>query len=146
MGGGEVEALFTNCLCAEDHPSFAEIAPLRVSAHLFIRRQGALVQFVPLHRRAWHAGQSCFEGRQRGNDFSIGIELEGTDCDVFEDAQYRQLAHVTAMIQHRYPDITMERIVGHSDIAPGRKTDPGSQFDWCRFRRDVRAEHEGVQG
>lgn len=136
-GGGEVEALFTNCLCPDDHPSFPEIAPLKVSAHLFIRRDGSLVQFVPLHLRAWHAGQSCFQGRQRCNDFSIGIELEGTDRDCFEDIQYARLQAVTASIRRAWPQITEERIVGHSDIAPGRKTDPGTGFDWARFRRGL---------
>ncbi len=136
-GGGEVEALFTNCLCAGDHPGFAEIASLKVSAHLFIRRDGSLLQFVPLEKRAWHAGQSCFQDRQRCNDFSIGIELEGTDRDTFEDAQYDRLQEVTAIIRRLYPRITPERIVGHSDIAPGRKTDPGVGFDWQRFRHGL---------
>lgn len=132
-GGDAVEALFTNRLAADAHPSFAEIAPLRVSAHLFIRRDGELIQFVPLHRRAWHAGVSCHQGRECCNDFSIGIELEGTDRDAFTDLQYQVLGALTRQLMARYPGIRPGRIVGHSEIAPERKTDPGSGFDWTRY-------------
>ncbi len=135
FGGAHVDALFTNTLDPGAHAYFAEIASLRVSAHLFIDRSGELTQYVPLHRRAWHAGESCFEDRQRCNDFSIGIELEGADHLPYEDIQYQELARVIRMLIHRWPDITAERIVGHSDIAPGRKTDPGPTFDWTRLRR-----------
>lgn len=135
FGGAHVDALFTNTLDPAAHAYFAEIASLRVSAHLFIDRSGELTQYVPLHRRAWHAGESCFEDRQRCNDFSIGIELEGADHLPYEDIQYQELARVIRMLIHTWPDITSERIVGHSDIAPGRKTDPGPTFDWTRLRR-----------
>ena len=135
FGGAHVDALFTNTLDPGAHAYFAEIASLRVSAHLFIDRSGELTQYVPLHRRAWHAGESCFEDKQHCNDFSIGIELEGADHLPYEDIQYQELARVIRMLIHRWPDITAERIVGHSDIAPGRKTDPGPTFDWTRLRR-----------
>jgi AmpD protein len=134
FGGDWVEDLFLNRLDPAAHPYFAGIAALRVSAHLLIRRDGALVQFVPLGRRAWHAGASCFAGREACNDFSIGIELEGSDETPFTDAQYARLAAVSREIVQRYPAIGAGRIVGHSDIAPGRKTDPGPHFDWQRFR------------
>ena len=112
------------------HPYFESIAHLRVSAHLFIDRAGRLTQFVPFHLRAWHAGESSFAGRSRCNDFSIGIELEGTDDLAYESAQYEQLVQVIEQLMIQYPLITRERIVGHSDIAPGRKKDPGAYFDW----------------
>ncbi|RMG36680.1 MAG: 1,6-anhydro-N-acetylmuramyl-L-alanine amidase AmpD [Gammaproteobacteria bacterium] len=133
FGGEAVEAFFQNRLDPSAHPYFAEIAHLRVSAHLLVRRDGHAQQFVPLNRRAWHAGASCFEGRERCNDFSIGIELEGTDDQPFSDAQYDRLVELTRAIQARYPAITRDRITGHSDIAPGRKTDPGPCFDWQRY-------------
>lgn len=135
FGGQWIEHLFQNLLDAEAHPYFRAIADLKVSPHLLIRRDGELIQFVALAHRAWHAGTSCFEGRDSCNDFSIGIELEGTDEIPYEDAQYRVLARTARKILKRYPAITQERIVGHSDIAPGRKTDPGPAFDWERFRR-----------
>ncbi len=116
------------------HPYFATIAHLRVSAHLFISRLGEVTQFVPFSQRAWHAGQSCFEGREGCNDFSIGIELEGTDELPYEKIQYGTLAEVIRLLLDTYPDIKPGRIVGHSDIAPGRKTDPGGAFDWGRLR------------
>lgn len=125
--------LFMGTLDTTAHPSFASLEGVRVSAHVFIDRQGHITQFVPFDKRAWHAGQSVFEGRERCNDFSIGIELEGSDTAAFTDAQYVALTEVTHMIQRMYPAITRTRIVGHSDIAPGRKTDPGPQFDWERF-------------
>lgn len=140
FGGLGVEQLFTNTLNRDEHPYYSEISGLRVSSHLFVRRDGEIVQFVPLGARAWHAGESCCEGRTRVNDFSIGIELEGTDDVPFEEAQYRQLALLTRAIMAHYPAITLQRIYGHSDIAPGRKTDPGPHFNWARYRdlcRDI---------
>ncbi len=135
FGGDCIERFFANQLPADEHPFFAEIEALRVSAHLLIRRDGETVQFVPFHRRAWHAGVSRFCGRDRCNDFSIGIELEGTDDSPYESAQYDVLARVVSSILTAYPAITPDRIVGHSDIAPGRKTDPGPFFDWDRFKQ-----------
>lgn len=134
FGGDEVEAFFQNRLDCEAHPYFREIANLQVSSHLFIRRDGHAQQFVPLNRRAWHAGLSCFDGRGKCNDYSIGIELEGTDDATFTEAQYRTLAKLTRTIRALYPGITPERIIGHSDIAPDRKTDPGPGFEWERYR------------
>ena len=136
-GGAWIEDLFLNRLDTAAHPYFAGIAGLRVSAHLLIRRDGELVQFVPFHRRAWHAGVSSYQGRTACNDYAIGIELEGSDDEPFADVQYRRLAAVTQTLVQAYPDITPERIVGHSDIAPGRKTDPGPFFDWARYRTDL---------
>lgn len=136
FGGPGIEQLFCNQLNPDEHPYYREICQLQVSAHLLIRRDGALYQFVPLHRRAWHAGQSYCEGRQRVNDFSIGIELEGADDKPFEEAQYATLAALASALMRAYPTITPARIYGHSDISPGRKTDPGPCFDWDRFRRD----------
>lgn len=131
--GDAVEAFFQNRLDSQSHPYFAEIAHLQVSAHLFIRRDGQAQQFVALDQRAWHAGQSTFCGLSRCNDFSIGIELEGTDEEDFTDAQYGTLATLSNRICEYYPAITRERITGHSDIAPERKTDPGPHFDWSRY-------------
>ena len=124
---------------ADAHPYFAQIAHLRVSAHLLIRRDGAVVQFVPMTQRAWHAGQSELCGRTACNDFSIGIELEGADDQAFADAQYATLLSLIETLRAAFPAITPERIVGHSDIAPGRKTDPGPHFDWTRVREAVAA-------
>ncbi len=135
FGGPWIEQLFLNRLDPTAHPYFARIAHLRVSAHLLIRREGALVQFVPLSLRAWHAGASCFQGRERCNDFSIGIELEGADDIPYAPAQYQTLARVTRDLQRRYRRIDRDHIVGHSDIAPERKTDPGPAFDWAGFWR-----------
>ena len=143
FGGPWVEALFTNCLDPEADPYFEEICELRVSAHAVIWRSGAVTQFVPFHQRAWHAGESVFEGRQRCNDFSIGIELEGCDDAPFEDAQYTVLAELAGALMARYPRITPERIIGHSDVAPGRKTDPGPRFDWTRLRALLNVEFSG---
>jgi len=137
FGGPWIDRLFLNRLDPTAHPYFREIAPLRVSAHLLIRRSGELIQYVPLHLRAWHAGVSEFHGRSRCNDFSIGIELEGSDRAPFEDAQYLVLQRLSRRLMTRYPQITPERITGHSDIAPGRKTDPGPRFDWERFRQGL---------
>lgn len=134
FGTGHIEALFTNCLdCAAD-PSFADLAELQVSAHVLIDREGYVTQFVSLLDRAWHAGQSQFGERSNCNDFSIGIELEGTDLLPYTAAQYRELAAVTRALIGHFPALRPESIVGHSDIAPGRKTDPGAAFDWARYR------------
>jgi AmpD protein len=131
FGGNAVEALFTNRLDWEAHPYYQGIRGLEVSAHFFIRRDGELVQFVPCSMRAWHAGASNWCGRERCNDFSIGIELEGTDDQPFTDAQYARLGELTQALRNTYP---ITGIVGHADIAPGRKTDPGPHFDWARYR------------
>ena len=133
FGGRGIEQLFCNTLNPDDHPYYREIQNLKVSTHVLIRRNGQLVQFVPLHRRAWHAGLSYCEGRSRVNDFSVGIELEGADDLPFEDAQYESLTNLTRALRQAYPAITPKRIYGHCDIAPGRKTDPGPTFDWKRY-------------
>jgi AmpD protein len=133
FGGHAIERLFCNCLDPDEHPAFREIHDLEVSAHLLIRRDGELVQFVPFHLRAWHAGQSSCEGRTRVNDFSVGIELEGTDDVPFEVAQYEVLTNITRALMSAYPAISRERIYGHCHIATGRKTDPGPYFDWERY-------------
>ncbi len=133
FGGHEIEALFTNQLDLSAHPFFAELEGLEVSAHLLVRRDGSVVQFVPFTKRAWHAGASRFCGRERCNDFSIGIELEGTDDAPYEDAQYEVLADVLKALFDTYPALSTRRVAGHSDIAPGRKTDPGPAFDWLRL-------------
>ena len=130
-----VRDLFMGTLDVAAHPSFDLLAGVKVSAHLFIDRKGHIVQFVPFEKRAWHAGPSMFDGRTHCNDFSIGIELEGSDTAPFTDAQYEALLSATKAIQALYPLITKERIVGHSDVAPSRKTDPGPLFDWDRFFR-----------
>lgn len=135
FGTGQVEALFQNRLDPSAHPYFAGIAELRVSAHLLIARDGSVTQFVPFLARAWHAGVSSFGGRERCNDFSVGVELEGTDDIPYTEAQYRRLAGVTLALMERFPAIGRQRLVGHSDIAPGRKTDPGPAFDWAALRR-----------
>lgn len=133
FGGPWIDALFTNKLEPQAHPFFAEIHQLKVSSHLLIRRDGELVQYVPLHKRAWHAGVSSYQGRERCNDFAVGIELEGTDELPYSDAQYRVLAEVVAALRCAYPSLG-ENITGHADIAPGRKTDPGPAFDWQRLQ------------
>ncbi len=135
FGGPFIEEFFTNCLQSSAHPFFEEICTMQVSSHLLIRRDGEVVQFVPFHRRAWHAGASCYDGRSRCNDFSIGIELEGADDVEYTRAQYDHLAQVVSVLMQAYPLIRTERIVGHCDIAPGRKTDPGPSFDWGHLRR-----------
>ncbi len=134
FGGDCIERFFTNCLAWDEHPFFEEIRDVRVSAHLLIRRGGEALQFVNFADRAWHAGLSCFRGRDNCNDFSIGIELEGCDEEAFTDRQYQVLAGVTNLLLREYPWLAEDRIVGHSDIAPGRKTDPGPCFDWPRYR------------
>lgn len=133
FGGDSICQFFTNCLDHEAHPFFEEIRGLRVSAHLLIRRGGDVVQFVSFLQRAWHAGKSSFNGVENCNDYAIGIELEGTDDMPYTQQQYDALAEVTSLLMSQYPDITLERIVGHTDIAPGRKTDPGESFDWPCF-------------
>jgi len=132
FGGRDVERLFTNRLNPRSHPGYEALANLRVSSHFFIRREGTLIQFVGCEDRAWHAGVSRWRGRERCNDFSIGIELEGTDTGPFTAAQYRQLARLVRTLAARYP---LRDLAGHNDIAPGRKTDPGAGFDWSRLER-----------
>lgn len=134
FGGPWIDRLFTNSLPPHQHPYFAEIGDRRVSSHLLIDRRAAITQYVPFHQRAWHAGASSYEGRAACNDFSIGIELEGTDTTAYEDAQYVALANVISALCEAYPDLDPGRLTGHSDIAPGRKTDPGPSFDWPRLR------------
>ena len=129
-GGDAIERLFTNRLDASAHPYFQEIAGLRVSSHFLVRRDGELLQFVATDRRAWHAGESRWRGRSRCNDFSVGIELEGTDEAPFAPAQYARLAALIGALRERLP---LREIAAHSDVAPGRKTDPGPQFDWPRL-------------
>lgn len=133
FGGTEIEALFCNRLDWGAHPYFEEIRGIEVSAHLLIRRDGELVQFVPFDKRAWHCGESRFRGQRRCNDFSIGIELEGEDGTPYADAQYRCLPAVICAVRKAYPAITNRELAAHSDIAPGRKTDPGPAFDWLRL-------------
>ena len=125
-----IEAFFCGELEIASHPHFVKMATCRVSSHLFIKRTGEVVQFVPFIQRAWHAGESSFHGKTRCNDFSIGIELEGTDDIPYEQTQYQQLGRSFRLLMQTYPAITHDRIVGHVDIAPGRKTDPGPAFDW----------------
>lgn len=134
FGGPWIERLFTNTLPAEMHPYFAEVASMRVSSHLVVRRDGELTQFVSFRDRAWHAGQSSYGGREACNDFSVGVELEGTDTLPYEATQYDALAQAVAALCSAYPGLSPERLVGHSDIAPGRKTDPGPAFDWPHAR------------
>lgn len=134
---GKVQAFFQNRLDVTEHPYFEGIKALRVSAHFLIERDGQITQFVSCLDRAWHAGISSFEGREACNDFSLGIELEGTDDQPFTDAQYQALIALIRQLQQHYPQITPQRIYGHSDVAPGRKTDPGPCFDWARFRREL---------
>lgn len=134
FGGPWIERLFLGTLPMDAHPYFASIATLKVSSHLLIRRDGELLQFVPFHKRAWHAGASSFQGREACNDFSIGVELEGADDIAYEPAQYTRLAAATHALIRAYPGIASSHIVGHSDVAPGRKTDPGPAFDWARYR------------
>jgi AmpD protein len=129
-GGDAIERLFTNRLDPAAHPYFQEIAALKVSSHFLVRRDGELVQFVPLERRAWHAGASVWRGRSRCNDFSIGIELEGSEEDVFTDAQYEALSSLLRRLRVEHP---IRDIAAHSDVAPDRKSDPGPRFDWARL-------------
>ena len=144
FGGAHVDALFGNRLAADAHPYFATIAALRVSAHALIRRTGDITQYVSFDRRAWHAGRSCFAGRAGVNDFAVGVELEGTDDCPYSLTQYRQLARLAAALLRYYPAMHRDRIIGHSDVAPGRKTDPGPAFEWRRFARELRAAELAV--
>jgi AmpD protein len=130
FGGNAVIDFFTNQLEPAEHLYFATIADRRVSAHFFIRRDGRLIQFVSVAARAWHAGASCWRGRERCNDYSLGVELEGDDHSAYTDAQYEMLKRLLTALRERYP---LEACVGHADIAPGRKTDPGPHFDWSRI-------------
>jgi len=139
FGGPWIERLFTNSLPAEQHEYFAQLGPLRVSSHLVVARGGDVTQYVKFIDRAWHAGVSRFEGREACNDFSVGVELEGTDDLPYETAQYRVLAEIVAALCAAYPSLSPKRVVGHSDIAPGRKTDPGPAFDWPLARRMIDA-------
>lgn len=136
-GGHAIEDFFQNKLNVSQHPYFEEIHKLKVSSHILIKRSGDIVQFVPFHERAWHAGKSNYDGRGCCNDFSIGIELEGTDTDPFEDEQYKKLDLLITALQKTYPQIS-DNITGHSDIAPERKTDPGTGFDWGRLNSCTR--------
>ncbi|MCY1285293.1 1,6-anhydro-N-acetylmuramyl-L-alanine amidase AmpD [compost metagenome] len=133
FGTGKVQEFFRNCLDPDEHPYFCDIAAMTVSAHFLIERDGSTFQFVSCNDRAWHAGVSRFDGRENCNDFSIGIELEGTDSDPYTDEQYAALVDLTRQLLRAYPGITPERIRGHCDIAPVRKTDPGEAFDWARY-------------
>jgi AmpD protein len=137
FGGPWVERLFTGNLPRDVHPYFAQIHGMRVSSHLLVRRDGELVQFVPFHLRAWHAGVSEYAGRSACNDFSIGIELEGEDQTPYEPAQYVAAATAIRALLAAYPSLSPQRIAGHSDIAPGRKTDPGPAFDWNALRQQM---------
>jgi AmpD protein len=135
FGGPHIDRLFTGRLDPGAHPYFRGLAGLKVSSHLLIRRGGEVVQYVPLHRRAWHAGKSSYRGRARCNDYSVGIELEGTDDRPYTAAQYRRLVTVIRLLRRGFPSLAAAPVVGHSDVAPGRKTDPGAAFDWPRLRR-----------
>jgi AmpD protein len=137
FGGPWIDRLFTGHLPPDAHPYFAAIAGGRVSAHVLIRRDGEIVQYVPFTQRAWHAGKSEYCGRPACNDFSVGIELEGTDDLPYENSQYESLAALIKALLAAYPSLSRERIAGHSDIAPGRKTDPGASFDWAKLRASL---------
>ncbi|NDV90166.1 1,6-anhydro-N-acetylmuramyl-L-alanine amidase AmpD [Alteromonas sp. 345S023] len=139
FGSSDIRKFFTGKLDPNAHPFYQHIAHIRVSAHCVIYRSGEVEQFVPFNQRAWHAGVSTFQGRHRCNDFSIGIELEGTDDLAYTQEQYQALTDVTRFIRQRYPRISLGRIVGHNDIAPGRKSDPGVAFDWARYRTAINA-------
>ncbi len=142
FGGNYISSLFCNRLDCRGHSSFDSLRNLTVSSHLLIRRDGGTVQFVAFDKRAWHAGQSCFEGRQSCNDFAVGIELEGCDTVPYSEVQYHRLAEIISVLSNAYPKIHRERIVGHSDIAAGRKTDPGPMFDWPRLASRLRSISE----
>ncbi len=139
-GGEFIENFFQNCLDSSVHPYFETIEGTEVSAHFLIKRDGTLVQFVSCLERAWHAGLSSFSGRKNCNDFSIGIELEGCDDEPYEASQYQILSRLTQTLKQTFPKIVDARIVGHSDISPGRKTDPGPSFDWRKYRADLSGE------
>lgn len=133
-----IDDLFGGVIDCNAHPSFSSLAGVKVSAHCVIWRDGRIFQYVPFAARAWHAGISSFNGRERCNDFSIGIELEGTDNIPYTEQQYQSLIAVTRYLMQQYPAITAERITGHCDIAPGRKTDPGTAFDWKRYKSAIK--------
>ncbi|NVJ60811.1 MAG: 1,6-anhydro-N-acetylmuramyl-L-alanine amidase AmpD [Gammaproteobacteria bacterium] len=135
FGGNYIEQFFLGNLDSAAHPFFKEIEDLRVAAHFLIKRDGEVIQFIDTEHRAWHAGVSIWQGRENCNDYSIGIELEGTDDLNYEPEQYDALVQLTQALIGEYPGITLERIVGHCDIAPGRKTDPGKSFDWSLFKK-----------
>ena len=135
--GTYVEDFFLNRLNIKEHEYFERIKDLKVSPHLYIKRDGQIIQFVPLNKRAWHAGKSSYMGVADCNNYSIGIELEGSDKDIFEEAQYKSLCEVTSIILKEYNSIDKENIKAHSDVAPGRKTDPGNLFDWDRYLNNV---------
>lgn len=137
FGGAYIDAFFCNTLDCDVHPFFDQLRNLRVSAHFFIDRNGEVTQYVSLDQRAWHAGVSQWSGRENCNDFSVGIELEGTDIVPYTDIQYTALQTLTQQIVQYFPCISAERVVGHNDIAPDRKTDPGESFDWPRFRQGL---------
>jgi N-acetyl-anhydromuramoyl-L-alanine amidase len=139
FGGPWIDRLFTNLLPTDAHPFFAEIEGLKVSSHLCVRRDGSVTQYVKFHERAWHAGQSSWQGRTGCNDFSIGVELEGADTVPYDPRQYTALAEVVAALCRAYPALSPERLVGHNEVAPGRKTDPGPAFDWVHARRLIAA-------
>lgn len=140
FGSDHINQLFTNCLCEDEHPFFSEISHLRVSSHILIRRNGEIIQYVPFHKRAWHAGVSCFRDKEVCNDFSIGIELEGTDTTTFCDIQYSVLAEVIKSLHQEYASLGRDKITGHEQIAPGRKTDPGPHFDWLTLSNAIGAK------
>lgn len=140
FGGPWIDRLFTGNLPPDAHPYFREVAALRVSSHVVVHRTGEIVQYVPFGKRAWHAGASQYQGRSACNDFSIGIELEGTDDTPYEDVQYKTLVGLIEALLAAYPTLSRERIAGHSDVAPGRKTDPGPAFDWARLRGSLHSE------
>ncbi len=137
FGGGYIDAFFQGKLDPRLHPYFEEIKDLRVSAHCLIDRKGEITQYVSFDDRAWHAGFSCFQGREKCNDFAIGIELEGSNNQPFTEQQYATLQKLTQNLMQRYPQISKDRIVGHSDISPGRKIDPGQYFDWKKYLEGV---------
>jgi N-acetyl-anhydromuramoyl-L-alanine amidase len=139
FGGPWIDRLFTNTLPPEVHPYFSEVAPLRVSSHVVVARDGAVTQYVRFTERAWHAGKSAYQGRGACNDFSVGVELEGTDTQPYEAPQYDALAEIVAALCAAYPRLSPDRLAGHSDISPGRKTDPGPAFDWPLARRLIDA-------
>jgi len=142
FGDCYIDELFQNRLDCQAHPYFTQLEGLKVSSHLMIDRTGFISQYVPFHKRAWHAGESSYAGRDTCNDFSIGIELEGTDDQPFEAPQYRQLVAVIQQLLRVYPALSTARITGHSDIAPGRKTDPGECFDWQRLQKALKCQEK----
>ena len=144
FGGPYISQLFTNQLNEHEHPYFADIFQLKVSSHLLIRRDGEIIQYVPFHNRAWHAGASNYCGKDGCNDFSIGIELEGADDIPYENIQYEILADLITELRQNYPEINKNAITGHSDIAPGRKTDPGPAFNWDRLNQLINQQNNKV--